>query len=175
MLHTFGSQKGDGLVPFAGLVAMSGELYGTTSKGGAYYSAGPGTIFEISTSGKGYRVLYSFKGFPGDGAFPQGLIHVNGKLYGTTSQGGTGGGTGHCSLYNPKKMNGCGTVFSYNLASGVETILYRFKGGKDGANPWAGLLSFGGDLYGTTLDGGAGKCKLPYGLEGCGTVFKVSP
>jgi uncharacterized repeat protein (TIGR03803 family) len=50
--------------------------------------------------------------------------------------------------------------------AGVETVIYSFRGGNDGANPYAGLINVGGTLYGTSEFGGA------YSL---GTVFKVTP
>jgi uncharacterized repeat protein (TIGR03803 family) len=54
-----------------------------------------------------------------------------------------------------------------------EKVLYRFKGGSDGAVPYSGDLVFdrAGHLYGTTLYGGAEGC---YGV-GCGTVFMLTP
>jgi len=60
---------------------------------------------------------------------------------------------------------------SSGMAAGpTEQILYRFKGGRDGFAPFAGLIADkAGNLYGTTADGGAG-CR-----GGCGTVFELSP
>jgi uncharacterized repeat protein (TIGR03803 family) len=52
-------------------------------------------------------------------------------------------------------------------AQGKYKTLYKFKGGKDGNGPWAGLIfDAAGNLYGTTLYGGAHKV---------GTVFELSP
>jgi uncharacterized repeat protein (TIGR03803 family) len=52
--------------------------------------------------------------------------------------------------------------------------IYAFQGGSDGALPFAGLTpDKTGNLYGTTLDGGAGTCNL--GAAGCGTLFMVTP
>ena len=71
----------------------SGNLYGTTSKGGRYgtSSGGYGTVFELtppSTSGGNWTesVLWSF-GNGSDGATPEaGLVVDNsGNLYGTTT------------------------------------------------------------------------------------------
>lgn len=51
-------------------------------------------------------------------------------------------------------------------AQSAETVLHRFRGGADGANPIAGLISdANGALYGTTTVGGSGF----------GTVFKLTP
>ena len=58
-----------------------------------------------------------------------------------------------------------GTVFKVTL-SGDELTLYNFEGGKDGANPVAGLTDLKGVLYGTTSGGGS---------SGYGTVFRIAP
>ena len=53
------------------------------------------------------------------------------------------------------------------LAAPVETVLYSFTGGSDGADPIAGLIADKeGALYGTALNGGT---------AGAGTVFKLTP
>lgn len=67
---------------------------------------------------------------------------------------------------------GCGTVFKLNTA-GLETVLYRFKGEKDGGFPDAGLVMDGaGNLYGTASHGGNLACDN--GL-GCGVLFEITP
>jgi uncharacterized repeat protein (TIGR03803 family) len=59
------------------------------------------------------------------------------------------------------------------FAGSPSKTLYKFKGGNDGAHPYAGfILDAGGNLYGTTRQGG-GPCS--YGHHQCGTVVKVSP
>ena len=51
--------------------------------------------------------------------------------------------------------------------AGQETVLYRFTGGADGGNPWAGVIrDSAGNLYGTTAGGGK---------RGGGVVFKLKP
>jgi uncharacterized repeat protein (TIGR03803 family) len=105
-------------------------------------------------------ILHSFAG-GSDGAYPYaGLTNVNGVLYGTTSNGG-----GVCSL---ESGIGCGAVFSITT-SGVESVLYSFAGGSDGASPWARLTNVNGVLYGTTTIGGDGSTVGSYG-----TVFKMT-
>ncbi|MGA8532612.1 MAG: choice-of-anchor tandem repeat GloVer-containing protein [Candidatus Tumulicola sp.] len=148
----------DGETPTGAMTNVSGTLYGTTYLGGSGCGRkGCGTIFTVTTSGK-ESVLYRFAGGK-DGANPVGLTDVGGTFYGTTQNGGSGCG-----------KKGCGTVFAIT-PSGTETVLYRFAGGKDGANPSSGLTSLKGTLYGTTSSGGSG-CPQ-YG--GCGTVFSLSP
>ncbi len=154
VLHDFGG-AGDGVWPRAGLTAVDGTLYGTTASGGsAGCGSGCGTVFSITTAGK-ERALYDFAG-GGDGAGPTArLVNVNGTLYGTTESGGNGGCGG----------GGCGTVFTITR-SGKETVIYRFGGSHDGANPWAGLINVHGTLYGTTINGGTANL---------GTVFSITP
>jgi uncharacterized repeat protein (TIGR03803 family) len=155
VLHYFNGN--DGAQPYGSLIARAGrELWGTTISGGLH---GRGTAFGIDQqTGKEIK-LYSFKGTADDGAYPHGeLLAYNGKLYGTTVNGGIG-----CF---PK---GCGTVFELDPASGVERAVYRFDG-PDGAYPYAGLVEVNGRLWGTTANGG-GNCSP----QGCGTVFAIDP
>ncbi len=153
---------GDGYAPLAGLVALGGKLYGTTSLGGSGCPGGCGTVFVLGAGGKPENVFYLFRGGK-DGAHPAaGLVVLDGKLYGTTQYGGK-----RARLC----FDGCGTVFSVS-ATGVENVVYRFKGGADGALPAARLTAIGGTLYGTTEYGGRTTALCS---TGCGTVFALSP
>jgi len=82
-----------------------------------------------------------------DGWYPSaGLVFDSaGNLYGTTYYGGNYSGT-HCQAF------GCGTAFRLT-PNGAKTILYAFAGSPDGANPYAGLITYKGNFYGTTLLG----------------------
>ncbi len=54
-------------------------------------------------------------------------------------------------------------------------MLYRFKDGTDGANPYADvIMDKTGDLYGTTLFGGAGQSGTVFELAPDGTEFVIS-
>jgi uncharacterized repeat protein (TIGR03803 family) len=143
ILHAFRGSWHDGAVPTTGVAVLDGIFYGTTASGGSHncgltYYLPCGTVFKITPSGE-EQIIYNFKGGT-DGADPNGLIAVNGTLYGTTQNGGS--------------TCGCGTVFSLT-PSGGETILYRFRGGSDAAFPRSGLVDVAGTLYGTTLFGGS--------------------
>ena len=51
-------------------------------------------------------------------------------------------------------------------------MLHSFGNGTDGLFPQAGLIDVNGTLYGTTNQGGTGRCNLA-GYPGCGTVFEI--
>jgi len=169
VLHNFTGS--DGANPQAGLVMdKAGNLYGTTVFGGQPGGGGSGTVFKLDTS-LNLTVLHSFT--PGsDGQEPYaGLImDAAGNLYGTTRAGGSS----TSSNCQGTALGGCGTVFKLDT-SGNETVLYSFKGGDDGAVPYAGLVMDAlGNLYGTTNQGGSGPCTGANAvLIGCGTVFKL--
>ncbi len=97
-------------------------------------------------------LVYSFGPSP-DGASPGAplIIDSNGNLYGTTQDGGA---------------DRFGTVFKIT-AGDIESVLHSFPANaSDGAVPEAGLvMDSGGNLYGTTMSGGAHQV---------GTVFKVT-
>jgi RHS repeat-associated protein len=137
-----------GATPLAGLILDgSGNLYGTTSKGG---TNGDGTIFTLPSTGGALDTLASFDG--SNGATPAGALFMddNGNLLGTAANGGD---------------SGDGTVFELAHGSSTITPLQSFDG-THGAHPSAGLIiDQGGNLYGTTTGGGA----VPNG-----TVFEIA-
>ncbi len=161
----------DGSQPASGVTAdAAGNLYGTTVYGGAASGSGSGTVFTLQRTGAKFseRVLYRFTGGV-DGSSPAAapLIDAAGSLYGTTAAGGQG----TCQIAGP----GCGTVYElqHSGTSFQKRILYRFKGGTDGATPQAPLIADAqGALYGTTQYGGVACPDAPLG---CGTVFKLTP
>jgi uncharacterized repeat protein (TIGR03803 family) len=114
-----------------------------------------------------YTVLYSFRGYPYDGAGPAGLTYFNGTFYGTTYEGGV------YLCPDTGSPDGCGTVYSIT-PSGTETVLHSFKGGKDGASPVSRLIVRNGTFYGVTAARGGG-CRQDRGTYGCGTVFSITP
>jgi uncharacterized repeat protein (TIGR03803 family) len=90
VLHSFTGGQ-DGASSISNLVFdASGNLYGTTSEGGA---SGVGTVFQLAPGPNGTwteSVAYSFAGAP-DGALAyDGLVpSLAGSFYGTTVRGGT--------------------------------------------------------------------------------------
>jgi uncharacterized repeat protein (TIGR03803 family) len=155
VLYSFAGYPTDGENPAAGLIWHAGNLYGTTSAGGAYSY---GTVFRVTKTGR-ESVLYSFGGTSSDGRNPAaGLVgDAVGNLYGTTQ---AGGGT-VCA------GEGCGTLFKLTKR-GKETVLCAFAAGNDASIPLAGvILDAEGNLYGTTSNGGTAR--------GPGTLFKLTP
>jgi len=155
-LYNFCAESGctDGQNPGSALVEVSnGDFYGTTRGGGRN---GYGTVFRLAPDGT-LTTLYSFCSLSGcaDGENPTAALLplADGDLYGTTYFGGAHDG---------------GTVFKIT-ARGTLTTLYSFCAKEacgDGTNPEAALIeATGGDLYGTTVGGGA---------SGNGTVFKMT-
>ncbi|MBV9062033.1 MAG: hypothetical protein JOY77_03775, partial [Alphaproteobacteria bacterium] len=161
IVHSFCAQGcADGSYPDGGLTLAGGILYGTTPFGGAYDK---GTIFSVDPATGEETVLYSFCGQQGcaDGDLPSGgLLNVNGTLYGATGRAGA-----NC----PNSME-CGTLYSFDLNTGVETTLYSFCSQPDcadGNEPASGLVQLGSILYGATVAGGA--------HHNGGTVFAFDP
>ena len=176
VLHTFytgPNASNDGQFPHDGLIFDSeGNLYGTTSGGGANGSV-YGTVFELSPAGGGNwteKVLWSFNTpSNGDATHPAaGLVFdAQGNLYGTGSQGGNTGNLGAVFELSP----GTGGAWT-------EKVLWNFTGGpSDGASPYSTLvLDAQGNLYGTTSYGGADGYAFNNGYPAyAGTVFELSP
>jgi uncharacterized repeat protein (TIGR01451 family) len=150
--HTLAPFNGaNGANPFGTLVLDGGgNLYGTTEVGGPN---GDGTVFEVAAGSNTITTLASFNG--GNGANPQdGLVlDGSGNLYGTTEHGGANPGDN-------------GTVFEIKAGSNTIITLASFNGG-NGAFPQYGTLALdgSGNLYGTTVNGGASDQ---------GTLFEVA-
>lgn len=151
----------DGAKPVAGLVPLNGVLYGTTREGGTGFPTGGGlgTFFSVTTTGQ-ERVLYSFgSGSDADYNPASDLVAVNDALYGVASGG---------PPYN------LGVVYAVTT-SGKESVVYSFKGKPyDGSYPVSSLTALDGKLYGDTVSGGRGRCRVRKRAIGCGTVFKIS-
>jgi uncharacterized repeat protein (TIGR03803 family) len=154
-VHSFNGANG--WQPLAGLFRNeAGDLFGTTELGGVLGCAPPdgcGTVFKLNGAGK-ETVLHKFNASQ-SGYGPESLLVEDsaGNVYGTTHIGGE---------------EGYGTVFKIDKA-GHKKILYNFTGGSDGCTPSSGVIrDSAGNLYGVTLDGGAGFCN-----SGLGVVFKM--
>jgi len=169
-IYSFQGGNADGMGPVGSPVMDKlGNIYGTTQYGGI---KDVGTVFKLSQSGGKWTetIIHAFAyslspPITLDGDLPYGDLYINtdGSLLGTTVYGGS---VSSCGNGSP----GCGTVFKLTPPTGsgpwTETILYRFTGGSDGAQPFAGVIPDArGNLYGTAASAGANDC---------GTAFKLS-
>ena len=127
-----------------------GNFWGTTVGGG---TSNLGVLYKTTPAGK-LTVLHDFTGYPSDGTNPLGaLVQGNdGNYYGVTYVGGA---------------SNLGTVFKVT-AAGKYTLLHSFAGyPNDGTHPRSGLVvGSDGNLYGTTLQGGA---------HNDGAIYKITP
>jgi uncharacterized repeat protein (TIGR03803 family) len=162
VLHNFNKNGTDGYGPEASLIFdTQGNLYGTTSSGGAYGAEfSGGTVFELQPAVGGRwseTVLHSF-GHGTDGSEPESalIFDAAGNLYGTTPLGG------------PYNGGFAGTVFELTPTAGgtwTETILYNFGNGTDPDGPQGLVFDADGNLYTMAGDGVYGK----------GTVVELKP
>lgn len=123
---------------YPGMLAQGrdGNLYGTTTQGGANNR---GTIFKATLTGT-VTVLHSFN--LTDGAAPQGglTLAADGNFYGSTPSGGS---------------NSAGVIFKIT-PSGTYTVIYNFTRGTDGGFPKVSPVpGSDGALYGVTGIGGS--------------------
>jgi len=166
-LYSFCAKSGcpDGAIPVSGVVFDgSGNLYGTTEYGGTGQlgGLGGGTAYQLKHNSDGtwqHVTLHNFPAFRGDGVYLYAglVLDRSGNLYGATAQGGSGD---------------CGTVFklTHGAKGWKETLVHDFTHPKDGCGPNGVTFDQAGNLYGTTVSGGAGDCS-----GGCGVVFKLTP
>ncbi len=135
VLHSFCSDDrcSDGTIPVGGVIADSnGYLYGTTSLGG---ESGSGVVFQLSSSGTEYKVLYSFCSrdlcFDGGSPLP-GLVADPAGLSGMTSGGGA---NGHGVVFrlghqpNPREARVYSVLHSFTLEGGLPERLLRVDSG----------------------------------------------
>jgi uncharacterized repeat protein (TIGR03803 family) len=129
-----------GCYPLGSLLeASNAKLYAITWRGGVNDK---GVLFEFDLTTGTCEKKIDFDGVA-MGSKPQGnLIQaMNGKLYGTTFEGG---------------LNDAGVFFEYDYSSNSYKKLHEFNWTKTGANPMEGLIQSGnGKIYGTTTFGGA--------------------
>lgn len=144
----------DGQYPTGIILGSDGNFYGTTMQGGQFNH---GEIFSISSAGK-LKVLHSFCASAKcvDGAYPDfpPIQGIDGNLYGTTPQGGTG--------------DGVGTVYELT-AAGAYKVLQSFcasTGCQTGWPPTSIVQDAKGNFFGTTQTGG--------GESFAGTIFEIT-
>jgi hypothetical protein len=174
----------DGAYPPGGVVVdKAGNLYGTTTDGGADNCPGIaqcGMVFQLQPKDGAWseNVLYVFKGKnSSDGETPAGSVIFDqaGNLYGATAYGGLGS----CILLGTDV--GCGTVFELsppqkNGGVWTETVLYSFPTARQGYLPVGNLVfDSAGNLYGATEFGGGYGTSCDVFYQYCGALFELSP
>lgn len=169
-IYVFGSPT-VGFEPMGNLAFdQAGNVYGTTFYGGnpacRSQQTGCGNVFQLTQSGPTWTetTVYDFAG-GSDGVNPSSGLVVDsmGNLYGTVEGGGA---------------HGYGAVFELTLSvSGwTKSLIYSFQEGNDGGDPVGGLvMDAAGNLYGTTIGGGAshGGAAFELSHSGGGWTFSV--
>jgi len=171
-LYSF--QGYDGYGPRGLLFETNGVFYGTTQGGGANATVSDptccGSVFTITPQGV-LTTVYSFSG-PDGSTSDSGLVPSgDGNFYGTTYGGGATitpyNGT-NTDSYGDIVQNPPGTVYKIT-PEGTLTTLHSFSG-PDGANPGKeAVVGTNGNLYGTTLFGGAFDHGTVYTISSAGT------
>ena len=155
--HTFISfDKVGPLSPFGALtLASDGQLYASSAGGGNFNH---GTIIRMGSNEEAPTILHHFNK-TSDAAPRCTLIEgSDGKLYGTTYEGGSAES---------------GTVFSLGKDGAGFAILHEFTG-SDGSSPWAGIMEGSdGQLYGTTESGGNAFGGVLFKIKKDGSGFTV--
>jgi uncharacterized repeat protein (TIGR03803 family) len=144
----------DGAFSQAGLTdGGDGLLYGTTTIGGAN---GAGVLYSITPDGSVRTTLHHFAAEGGSLPIGTLLLGADGRLYGTSNNGGTTSSGGASTL---------GTVYSIARDGTGYTQLHDFDN-TTGANPSGRLVQLNAtEFIGTTNNGG--RC-------GNGTIFRLS-
>ena len=195
LLHSFATDNSEGSVTMATLTeGPEGDLYGTTTAGGA---TGDGTIFKITTDGT-FTLLDSFHATT-TGKNPQGrLLNIgDGNLYGVTFINDSLPGSPSGTTYQFTPGSGLSALFplptgANNPAKGValttgesnvlQVLCYDFAGiwrvpldgstrtvsfiNKNGFKARSIIRGRDGYLYGTSEAGGS---------NGLGTIFRLDP
>ncbi len=118
------------------LKASNGKYYGLSKLGSV---SGGGILFEYNEVLKSYTTLYAFTSSSNPTLSGSFLLEYSGKLYGTTSNGGT---------------NNVGSLFSYDLSTNTYTQLYSFNSTLGGA-PKFSIKQYNNAIYGICSTGGA--------------------
>ena len=127
------------------------QLWGMTTRGGLNND---GVIFKTDASGNNLMVKQNFmiSGANNTDAYGSLMQASDGKLYGMTWYGGSGGQ---------------GSIFSFDPATSIYLTLHDFVGQADGRYPQGnGLVQVGGMLYGMTTGGGTADK---------GVLFQIDP
>ncbi len=149
----------NGCYPGTLIFDPAGNLLMGTDGSGFYHD---GTVIElVANNNWSIDLLYTFLQHQG---LPSGALtrDAAGNLYGTAS---------YCA-------GGLGCVYKLTPSGGgyVYSEIYDFTGRSDGQNPSGHIaIDANGNLYGTAQFGGDLQRCLGEGINGCGTVWEITP
>lgn len=157
----------DGALPYAGMtLAGNGKMYGLLSTGG---SGKKGLLYEFDPVTEAYAKKVEFTGSNGANPLGEMLLASNGKLYGTTTFGGSSSITSYFPIedgsFTLRQGTGPGVIFEYDPATGTYTKKADFNM-SIGINPYGQLMEAGdGFFYGVTNRGGANNGGTIYKFD----------
>ncbi len=132
------------------MLASDGRIYGTTQAKHTNPTTGhDAVIYSLDVTNFDFQVEHTFDNVVRNTNI--GLTELNGKLWGSTSYGGT---------------NSQGYLFSYNLSNSTFTNEYSFNASVDGGGFEAEWTPVNGKLYSTSYTGGP---------NGFGTLVEFNP
>ncbi|HEY6521542.1 MAG TPA: choice-of-anchor tandem repeat GloVer-containing protein, partial [Roseiarcus sp.] len=141
----------------------NGDLIGATVHGGAN---GIGTTYEIAKIAGGYATTPTFLAdIPGSLNTRVGVPNLSadagGDLFGLELTG---------------SANSLGAVVEFPKAGGSAPLPTTFSGGAGGSHPGGRLLvDANGNLFGTTLSGGANNAGTVFEIQKTGNTYATSP
>ncbi|AHM60526.1 autotransporter-associated beta strand repeat-containing protein [Flammeovirgaceae bacterium 311] len=118
-----------------------------------------GSVFSLTENGSDFLVHKSFESLLGSNPTGNLIEGSDGRFYGLTGKGGTGGR---------------GTIFVQDPDGSNNIILHQFGNYAEGLDP-TGSLTLGSDgkLYGMTSNGGASRVGTTFTIAQDGTNFSV--
>ena len=147
----------NGGYPYGSLMqASNGKLYGMTYQGG---TSGYGVVFSFDATSSAYAVVKNFDYTNGGYPYFNDLeANTDGKLYGTTQNGG---------------VNGWGVIFSLDPTSNVYNKLFDLSSG-NGYNPLGSLYKANnGKFYGMTAYGGTSGYGVIFSFDAASSTYAV--
>lgn len=129
------------------LVDAYGKLWGISTEGGP---SNAGNIFSIDRDGTNFTVVHDFELSEGPNSPLGSLTAAFNRLWGVTELGGTYDG---------------GVLFSLDAQGSDFTVHHEFGQFPDGVTPNYDLLVRGGQIFGTTSEGGDNLA---------GTIFRIN-
>jgi uncharacterized repeat protein (TIGR03803 family) len=159
IIRHFTAASADGGSPAGALLqSRDGTLFGVTYGGGVNNA---GTVYRLSPDGANYQVIKVFTGEAQTPKEPWGALleASDGRLYGTSTAGGNGGGT---VFRLAKDGSDFRVLLSFPTAAG------------GGVVPLAGLIEdASGSLWGTCSQGGSSNAGTVFTVKMDGSGFAV--